>query len=121
MSEGIIIFAIVLCLSLLARLFISQLFQHRVFSENSSMPLRRGIIPPPPSASNRNKLKFKPTGFTVRESENRQINIKYFKPHPGSLNSINKHRYKNKIKELRIPQEPAWDEETKTQIFKLKV
>jgi len=120
-SEGIIIFAIVLCLSLLARLFISQLFQHRVFSENSSMPLRRGIISPPPSASNRNKLKFKPTGFTVRESENKQINIKYFKPHPGSLNSINKHRYKNKIKELRIPQEPAWDEETRKQIFKLKV
>ncbi len=44
MGIGVLFLAgIVLCISLLARLIISQFFTHQVFDSNSSMPLVPGI------------------------------------------------------------------------------
>ncbi len=46
MGGGILLFGIVLCISLLVRLLISQFFSNKVFDEDMSMPLMRGLITP---------------------------------------------------------------------------
>jgi len=46
MSGGIILIAIVLCISLLFRLLLSQFFSDKVFEEDSSMPLMQGLVTP---------------------------------------------------------------------------
>ncbi|MDO9535048.1 MAG: hypothetical protein Q7J85_06880 [Bacillota bacterium] len=46
MSGGIFLIAIVLCISLLFRLLISQYFSDKVFDEDSSMPLMQGLVTP---------------------------------------------------------------------------
>ncbi|RJX27264.1 MAG: hypothetical protein C4554_04665 [Dethiobacter sp.] len=46
MGGGILLFGIVLCISLLVRLLISQFFSHKIFDEDMSMPLMRGLMTP---------------------------------------------------------------------------
>jgi hypothetical protein len=46
MSGGIVLIAIVLCISLLFRLLLSQFFSDKVFEEDSSMPLMQGLVTP---------------------------------------------------------------------------
>lgn len=46
MSGGIFLIAIVLCISLLFRLLLSQFFTGKVFDEDLSMPLMQGLVTP---------------------------------------------------------------------------
>jgi hypothetical protein len=43
-SGGILLFAIVLCISLLSRIFISQFFSHKIHNEEPSKHFMGGLI-----------------------------------------------------------------------------
>jgi len=69
MGGGILLFAIVLCISLLFRLLISQFFSHKVFDEDLSAPLMRGIIAPSNGNETLEELAANPKGHSGIKSE----------------------------------------------------
>jgi hypothetical protein len=69
MSGGIFLIAIVLCISLLFRLLLSQFFSDKVFDEDLSMPLMQGLVVPTDNKQS-NSHTINPDNSTVKPEDN---------------------------------------------------